>query len=143
MAPDFATGVKIQPKVKKADTYETSNANDPNATAVEGSNGKVQYFVKVKADGTKERPTTKEVRDFQAGRGPKDEIVGYEKVAKDGTVSPDPVAKGDFEAFQLWQKNKIKADVLEAGKKQDEALGELIPFPGAAKASGEIGRAHV
>ncbi len=125
----------IRPQVKKAPTYKASDVNDPNAAAVEGPGGKVQYITKVMPDGTIQRPTGKEASDFVAGKAPKDEVTGYEKVV-DGKVVDGNVAKNDFEAFQAWQKGKAKAQVLEAGKKQDEAMGELIPFP-AAKVDGE------
>jgi len=127
--------VVIRPQVKKAPTYKPSDVNDPNAVAVEGPGGKVQYLVKVEPDGSLARPTVKEAKDFLAGKAPKDEVTGFEKVV-DGKVVDGPVSKDDFEAFQVWQKGKTKAAVLEAGKKQDEAMGELIPFP-VAKADGD------
>lgn len=125
LAPEFDSGVVIRPQIKKADTYEKSNANDPNAAAFEGTDGKVSYFVKVKPDGARERPTQKEIRDYQAGKAPKDEVVGFEKVDAKGNVLESVVSRTDYEAYGAWQ----KAEAVAKAEKQDAEGGKVLPFP--------------
>ncbi|KAB2839255.1 hypothetical protein F9K50_07880, partial [bacterium] len=125
LAPEFDAGVQIRPKVDK---YEPCKPEDPNATPVEGADKKIQHYVKVKPDGTREKLNQKDIGDIKAGRQP--EILGFEKVDKEGkVVDGPPVPKSDYEAFQLWQKNKATAEAVAKAEKQDAEGSKILPFP--------------
>ncbi|MFO1462393.1 MAG: protein phosphatase 2C domain-containing protein [bacterium] len=116
LAPEFEKGTVIRPQIKKADTYQEGKVDDDNVRAVQDSKGQVHYLAKVTPEGTRVKPTEKEAKDFLAGKAPKDEVVGYEKVV-DGKVVDGPIAKDDFEAYQHWaaqQKEAAKVVVLKA-----------------------------
>ncbi|MCC7345293.1 MAG: protein phosphatase 2C domain-containing protein [Deltaproteobacteria bacterium] len=128
LAPEFEQGVTIRPKVDK---YEPCDQKDPNATPVEGAGKKVTYYVKVKPDGTRERLNQRDIGDIKAGRSP--EVLGFEKVDKEGKViDGPPISRDDHEAYQHWygqKKEAAKVVVLKAVEPPADSGQPSAPAP--------------
>ncbi|HKX11804.1 MAG TPA: hypothetical protein VJP40_01535, partial [bacterium] len=129
MKTDLANGAVVRHKTQAADKIELSNANDPAAKAKE-TDGKVQYFVKIKPDGSKVTPTDVDISRFQAGKVDGPIILGIEMVDKDGKVIRSDLTTNHLEAFEAWKKQEAQAPIhaalKEAGIKATDEAGKKL-----------------